>query len=266
MKTMANTLFFSHGAGPLPLLNHAAHSNMRAYCDRLIATIPRPDAVIVVSAHWEHKSVRIGSAAHPPLLFDYSNFPEEAYQFTYPCSGHPQLAANICNALQECGIPAALEPDRPLDHGAFVPMIMLYPDASVPSVQVSLNSNMSAKAHIQLGEALSVFKSQNILLVGSGFSFHNMAGFFDNSNEAHMRSHAFERWLHNVVTQPDLPEPVRRQRLINWESAPYARYCHPREEHLLPLHVCYGFAGSASARYDTLSIMNKPASMILWCH
>ena len=147
----------------------------------------------------------------------------------------------------------------------FVPLKIMYPEADIPCVQLSLVRGLDPAAHIDLGKALRSLGDQSLLLIGSGFSFHNMNAFFaPETDESRNMNHAFDRWLLETCSALDLSEEERKQRLINWESAPFARYCHPREEHLLPLHVCYGFAAAACSSSYELQILNKKSSMYLW--
>ena len=141
----------------------------------------------------------------------------------------------------------------------------MYPDADIPCVQLSLVKSFDPAEHIKIGHALQNLGNQSLLLIGSGFSFHNMKAFFtpetDNTKAMNV---SFERWLLETCSDQKLAEDERRQRLVEWESVPFARYCHPREEHLLPLHVCYGFAESACSNSYELLILNKKSSMYLW--
>jgi aromatic ring-opening dioxygenase catalytic subunit (LigB family) len=141
----------------------------------------------------------------------------------------------------------------------------MYPEADIPCVQLSLINNLEPLAHIKLGRALQGMADSSILLIGSGFSFHNMKAFFTpDSDESMLANKTFEQWLLETCSDNSISEDERTERLVRWESAPSARYCHPREEHLLPLHVCYGFAESASSKSYKLQILNKDSSMYLW--
>jgi aromatic ring-opening dioxygenase catalytic subunit (LigB family) len=141
----------------------------------------------------------------------------------------------------------------------------MYPEADIPCVQLSLVKSLDPAEHIKLGRALQDLGDQSLLLIGSGFSFHNMKAFFTpETDDTKAMNESFERWLLETCSDQKLAEEERRQRLVSWESAPFARYCHPREEHLLPLHVCYGFAASACSKFYELQILNKKSSMYLW--
>jgi len=141
----------------------------------------------------------------------------------------------------------------------------MYPQAAIPCVQLSLVDSLDPAFHIQVGIALQSLASRNVLVIGSGFSFHNMEAFFAPENaESDRLNAAFESWLQAVCTDTELPESERRAKLIHWADAPGARFCHPREEHLLPLHVCYGVAQAPCTEQYEVTIMNKKSSMYLW--
>lgn len=266
MAGRANVLYLSHGGGPLPLLGDPGHSQMVDCLQRIAETLPRPDAILVVSAHWEAAIASVTRAAQPDLIYDYYGFPEEAYRITYPCPGEPGLASRVAGALAQAGLAVSEEPDRGLDHGVYVPLKIMYPEADIPCVQLSLLHSLDAEAHLQMGEALSSLTNENLLIIGSGFSFHNMRAFFAQPTpETENLNQQFEQWLQATCTAP-MSEGERRQRLAGWELAPGARFCHPREEHLLPLHVCYGIAGRACDEAYPLTILDRRASMYLWRH
>jgi aromatic ring-opening dioxygenase catalytic subunit (LigB family) len=175
------------------------------------------------------------------------------------------LAREIYRSLGDCEIDAKLDEARGFDHGVFVPLKIMYPQADIPCVQLSLVDTLDPRLHIEVGNALQNLARQNVLVIGSGFSFHNLKAFFAPDNaESFQLSEAFEKWLQNVCAGSEIPEHKRREMLINWADAPGARFCHPREEHLLPLHVCYGVAQAPCAELYEVTIMNKKSSMYLW--
>jgi len=258
-------LYLSHGGGPLPILGDASHQEMINVLQQITSRIEKPSAIIMVSAHWEEDIVSITSASNPPLIYDYYGFPEEAYSISYPCLGSPELAKKVHHLFKEAGLTSQLAEQRGFDHGLFIPLKIMYPDADIPCIQISLNHNLDAGTHINLGKALANIDTENLLFIGSGFSFHNMKAFFSSDEEhAQSKNIEFDEWLIETCSRQHLDEKHREQRLINWEQAPSARYCHPREEHLLPLHVCYGLAQGPCSEYFELSILNKKASMYLW--
>ena len=258
-------LFLSHGGGPLPLLGDPAHDEMVQSLRSLAANTERPAAIIVVSAHWEERAATITSAASPGIIYDYYGFPPESYEIEYPAPGNPDLASRLRACLQDSGITAALDGDRGFDHGLFIPLKIMYPEADIPCVQLSLLGSLDPAEHIALGEALSDIGGDRALVIGSGFSFHNMKAFFGSgAGRPDERNEAFERWLIDTCSDRGLDEAERARRLLAWESAPHARYCHPREEHLLPLHVCYGMTKRPAEAVVELTILNKKASFFLW--
>jgi len=265
VSSQRRALFLSHGGGPLPLLGDEGHSEMVSCLREISQRIARPSAIIVVSAHWEARAATVTSAENPGLIYDYSGFPPESYEIEYPCPGNPPLARSIVEQLEQAGIAASADDRRGFDHGLFVPLKIMYPEADIPCVQLSLVAGLDPRAHMELGRSLQRLRDPSLLLIGSGFSFHNMHAFFaPETDDSRSANRAFERWLLDTCANQGISEDTRRQRLVDWESAPFARYCHPREEHLLPLHVCYGFAGSACSKSYGLRILHKETSMFLW--
>lgn len=265
-KNEAPVLYIPHGGGPLPLLGDKSHQGMVNFLQQIPQSLNHPEAIVVISAHWEEDVVTITSNANPPLFFDYYGFPEEAYQIQYPAPGQPQLALTIHHMLQQHDISARMDEKRGLDHGVFIPLKLMYPDATIPVVQISLLKNLDPTDHIEIGKALGELRKQNILVLGSGFSFHNMQAFFaqQNSQQDDPHNTAFQQWLIETCSDETLGQAERTERLAHWENAPFARYCHPREEHLLPLHVCFGMTGSPAKLpfYDRVS--GKKAVAFLW--
>jgi aromatic ring-opening dioxygenase catalytic subunit (LigB family) len=265
VTTQRQALYLSHGAGPLPLLGDTSHEEMVRCLKQIAATMAKPSAIVVVSAHWEEGRATLTSAANPPLIYDYHGFPQESYEIEYPCPGAPALAARIAGQLAAAGIHADLDGERGFDHGLFVPLKIMYPGADIPCVQLSLLKSLDAAEHIRMGRALQGPGDGSLLVIGSGFSFHNMRAFFaPETDSARAMNEGFEAWLLDTCCNPDMGEAERTQRLVGWEDAPFARYCHPREEHLLPLHVCYGYAATACLQSFELQILNKKSSMYLW--
>ena len=258
-------IFISHGGGPLPVLGDPGHREMVEHLGNIASVIKKPSAIVVVSAHWEEPEVTVTAHPRPPLIYDYYGFPPESYSIEYPAPGSTALAEKLVAALEEHGMPARLDYERGFDHGLFIPLLLMYPGADVPCVQVSLLSTLDPEQHIRIGEAISKLARDNALVLGSGFSFHNLkvllgadASAPDHDNEA------FEAWLIDTCTSRAIDDSARTSRLINWASAPGARYCHPREEHLLPLHVCYGVSRSACIAHAELTIMGKKTSTYFW--
>ncbi|MFC7158646.1 DODA-type extradiol aromatic ring-opening family dioxygenase [Pseudidiomarina halophila] len=171
-------LFVSHGGGPLPLLGDTQHQELVEQLQGIVPRVQKPQAILVISAHWEAATPTVTTAKHPGLLYDYFGFPPESYKIQYPAQGHPEFAHHVLETLAEHNIPAASDDQRRLDHGVFVPLKLMYPEADIPVVQVSLKHNLDPQQHIELGKALAAITHENLLILGSGFSFHNMRAFF----------------------------------------------------------------------------------------
>lgn len=257
-------LYIPHGGGPRPLLGDPAHQELVEFLQQVPSQFTTPDAIVVISAHWEENVVTITSGPSPSLIYDYYGFPEESYHIQYPAPGSPELALSIYDLLQQQSIASTLDQRRGFDHGMFVPLKLMYPEAQIPCVQISLLHSLNAHSHIAIGEALSALRSKNILFLGSGFSFHNMKAFYATSSDRDETNEAFEFWLNDSCTNPELSNAQRLQRLADWSLAPGARYCHPREEHLLPLQVCAGIGASPATRVFSASVLGKQASAYLW--
>ncbi|MFH1985445.1 MAG: class III extradiol ring-cleavage dioxygenase [Pseudomonadota bacterium] len=260
----ARIVYFPHGGGPLPILEDASHRAMVDFMRRLPSQLRPPDAILVVSAHWEESAATLLGAHKPPMFYDYYGFADEAYKVTYPAPGSPDLSNRIIKLLRKQNLPSNIDPERGFDHGLFIPLKLMYPQAEIPSLQLSLIRGLDPAAHIALGKALRELMCENILVIGSGFSFHNMRAFsFDGSSTPDSANDAFQNWLIETCTGP-MRHSEREHRLVDWEKAPSARYCHPREEHLLPLHVCLGMADKpAQVVFDDL-ILGKRAVAFLW--
>jgi aromatic ring-opening dioxygenase catalytic subunit (LigB family) len=175
---------------------------------------------------------------HPSMLYDYYGFPPEAYTIEWPAPGNPDLAGRVRELLELSGIDTAADPERGFDHGTFVPLKLAYPEADVPTVQLSLKQGLDPKEHIRIGQALSPLREEGVFIIGSGMTFHNLRAF---TPQAAPYAEAFDAWLRETAT---LDETQRNAGLSRWSDAPAARIAHPREEHLLPLMVIAGAAGS----------------------
>lgn len=265
ISTDTDVLFISHGGGPMPLLGDPGHREMVDRLTEMAGKLRKPSAILVVSAHWEASVPTITSGANPPLIYDYYGFPPEAYDIEYPCHGEPELARQIHRVLEKAGISAQLDDQRGFDHGLFVPLKLMYPNADIPCVQLSLVNTLDAGTHLAIGRALQALDYENLLVLGSGFSFHNMRAFFaPETPEIQARNQAFEDWLLETCSNPNIEETERAERLVHWDRAPQARFCHPREEHLLPLHVCYGLAGKPCEAHIAATILGKKSGMFYW--
>ncbi len=257
------TLYISHGGGPCfwmrfpPPIGEHGFDGLRDYLAGIIPSLPQPPkAIVVISAHWEEENVTVGIAAKPEMIFDYYGFPEHTYQLSYPAPGSPEIAAQVQNLLEKAGIKTVTDTKRGFDHGVFVPFLIMEPSASIPVVTLSLRHDLDPAAHIAIGAALEPLRDDNILIIGSGSSYHNLRAFFDGK-EAHSR--LFDDWLAQTATNADIDQ--RNAQLTQWAKAPAARDCHPREEHLLPLMVAAGAAGRDVGRQSLATeIGNKAIS------
>ncbi len=264
-SNLSPVVFIPHGGGPLPLLGDPDHQALVNFLQEFPKTLAKPKAILVISAHWETAQATITSGAHPSLIYDYSGFPPAAYNITYPAPGDPILADKILQLLQHAGISASLDAKRGFDHGLFVPLKIMFPNADIPCVQLSLLHSLNPAAHIKIGQALNSLRQDNLLIIGSGFSFHNMQAFFATDREAaDAKNAAFQAWLIDICCNPALSTTERLEKLVAWQNAPFADYCHPRAEHLLPLHVCAGLADTHAKLLFNDKVIGKQAVAFLW--
>lgn len=237
------TYFISHGGGPWPYMEGEFRRTYDKLEQSLIAMRAElgdvPRATLMVSGHWEEQGLAISSGVRPGMVYDYYGFPEYLYHITYGAPGSPALAQHVEALLQDAGIEASLDPVRGFDHGTFSIMKPLYPDEDIPVVQLSLDTNLDPGFHMMLGRALAPLRDEGVLIIGSGFSYHNLAAMSRNAGSEASRQ--FDAWLQEALLQVSPAE--RSERLLDWESAPSARAAHPREEHLIPLMVAVGAAG-----------------------
>ncbi len=264
MKNKAQIIYFSHGGGPMSIIGEPSHQKMVDFMRKLPEIIRKPKAIIVISAHWEERVPTLLGSEAPSMYYDYYGFPSETYSVQYPAPGNPELAERTSALLQSAGIGADIDTQRGFDHGLFIPLMMMYPDADIPSIQLSLIKGLDAGKHLSLGKALKSLLDEDILIIGSGFSFHNMDAFtFSTDGEADERNDSFQNWLIDVCTG-EYSADERESMLTQWQNATGARYCHPREEHLLPLHVCQAMAGTGGELVFHDYIAGKRAVAFLW--
>ena len=265
MPQSGQVLYIPHGGGPLPLLGDPLHEEMVDFLHTMRGELVRPSAIVVISAHWEEDVVTVTSGERPDLIYDYYGFPAESYEISYPAPGAPDLAREINDSLRTTGLNSRLDSRRGFDHGLFVPLKMLYPEADIPCLQVSLQRGLDPATHLRIGQALAPLMTRDILVLGSGYSFHNLPvllRYRGDSVDPH--NEAFEDWLNDTCCDATLSAAERDDRLLRWADAPHARYCHPREEHLLPLHVCYGVKRQQATRLFNGRIIGKRTSAFLW--
>jgi aromatic ring-opening dioxygenase catalytic subunit (LigB family) len=224
---------------------------MAAYLRGIAASLPaKPRAILVISAHWETPRPTVMTAAQPSMLFDYYGFPEHTYELAYPAPGSPDLASHVRALLAGAGIASDEDASRGYDHGVFVPFLLMFPDADVPLVQLSLRADLDPAAHVAIGRALTPLRDEGVLIVGSGMSYHNLRRFSSTDAADVDAARAFDAWLTDAVETGGAG--AREAKLAAWANAPGARNAHPRSEHLLPLLVAAG-AGGEDAGLRTYS-------------
>jgi 4,5-DOPA dioxygenase extradiol len=230
------TLFLSHGS-PMYAVEPGAAG--RAWAD-LGSTLPRPRAVLMVSAHWETAVPMLSGNPLPETIHDFGGFPPELYSLAYRAPGAPELATLCVALLKAAQIAAGVDDCRGLDHGAWVPLRWMYPDADIPVVQLSVQPGLGPAHHLQLGRALAPLTADGVLIVGSGHTTHNLRDWMANARRPEPLKYvqAFSTWLAATLTAHDTDALVAYR-----ERAPNAVRAHPTDEHFLPLFVAYGAAG-----------------------
>lgn len=236
---MLPTLFLSHGS---PMLAVEPGVYGAAWREMAVA-LPRPRAILVVSAHWTTREPALSLAARPATVHDFGGFPPELYRLQYPAPGAPELAREAAELLAMAGHPALLAPDRGLDHGAWVPLRHMFPDADIPVTQLSVQPQRDAAWHVALGRALRPLRERGVLVLASGSLTHNLHD-FDFAEFSVDRAwpyvKAFQAWMQDALARGD------GAALADWQrQAPAATRAHPTPEHLLPLFVAWGAAGDA---------------------
>lgn len=244
------SLYIPHGGGPCFFLEPDGSCPppwrpMRDYLASIVPSLPdRPKAILIVSGHWEEADFTLNTGAQPGLLFDYGGFPDHTYRLRWDAPGTPDLAARVRGLLEGAGFAVSENATRGWDHGVFIPMKVAVPDADIPTLQLSLRTDLDPADHIRAGLALSALRDDGVLIVGSGMSFHNMRTLGGN---AQPQADIFDDALSAAVTDAD---PARRRaRVADWARLPQARFAHPREEHLLPLMVALGAGGDGPATH-----------------
>lgn len=233
------TIYLFHGGGPFPLTKDPSQFSVRQFLQDLPKKIPTPKTILLISAHWESSQVRILTKQEPALYFDYYGFPKELYNFKYPAKNNLDIVNKIAKIFDENKVPYKLDGERDYDHGVFVPLLLMYPNADIPVCQISLVKGLDPLTHIKIGEMLSSLREEEVLILGSGSSFH---GFFLSVKKSELTKHSeiFDKSLDDVCTNINYSKEERKKKLIEWQKIPSAKYAHPREEHLLPLMVNVG--------------------------
>jgi aromatic ring-opening dioxygenase catalytic subunit (LigB family) len=242
--TRQPAIFLPHGGGPCFWMDAPAPfgrqswERLRVYLSGIVASLPAPPrAFLVVTAHWEEASPTVSVNPAPGMIFDYYGFPAHTYELSYPAPGAPEIGRRAASLIRAAGLPVAEDVERGYDHGVFVPMLIVDPQASVPVVMVSLQRDLDPAQHIALGRALAPLRDEGVVIVGSGMSYHDLRHFRDGDGRD---AALFDAWLSKATC---LPPAERDAALTHWAEAPAGRACHPREEHLLPLMVTAGAAG-----------------------
>lgn len=250
--------YFPHGGGPLPLLGEPNHQELVDFLKELAISFPEPTAIVMISAHWEEEVVSVSATAAPEMIYDYGGFPAETYEYQYPAPGDSALALEITQLLSAQGIECRLDANRGYDHGTFVPLMLMYPQATIPVVQVSMLRSLNASKHIAVGKALAPLREQGVLILGSGMSSHNPRGAPEGCVQ-------FDRWLTKTMQSESFTDA--QAQLEQWQTAPGARDAHERADHLMPLHVCFGAASAAAAPAQKAFaglLFGQPIAGFLW--
>jgi 4,5-DOPA dioxygenase extradiol len=230
------SLFLSHGAPTLPLSDTPA----RTFLSELGTKLSHPKAILVISAHWETERPAVNAVAVNDTIHDFYGFPRPLYAMRYPAPGAPVLAARIAEALRASGLGCDIDTRRGLDHGAWVPLLLMYPDADIPVLQLSLQPHLGAAHHVRVGRALQALAGEGVLIIGSGSMTHDLSEFRGHglNDPAPAWVSGFADWCHDALTSGATAD------LLNYrELAPFARKNHPSEEHFLPLFSALGAAG-----------------------
>jgi len=244
--------YIPHGGGPWPVMKDSfvdasGYDRLEAWLrDFGTKSAERSRAILVISAHWEESRPTVHFGGKPGMLYDYGGFPEATYHLQWPAPGNPVLAARVEELLSAAGIKSAREEKRGYDHGTFVPLMVAFPEPTLPVAQLSLVKGLDPVTHFDIGRALEPLRDEGVLIVGSGMSYHNMRGFFSGDRRATEDSRRFDDWLAEAVSIED--PGMRREALVNWSAAPGALESHPRSEHLVPLFVVAGAAGADAGR------------------
>lgn len=232
--------FISHGGGPwfwMPEMK-SVYRKLEESLQEIPTNIGAvPKAILMVSGHWEESDFTVMTSPNPPMVYDYSGFPEHTYRMKYAAPGAPQIADRVRELMKIAGFDTLADNLRGFDHGVFVPLAAAYPEANVPVLQLSIRSDFDPETHLAVGRALAPLRKEGVLIVGSGLSYHNLRQF---GPQAQVPSREFDAWLTEAVCESSSAQ--RSEKLRKWSSAPSARAAHPREDHLIPLMVAAGAA------------------------
>lgn len=238
-------LYIPHGGGPSFFMEgerKQRYQETENFLRNIQAYLPAtPSAILIITAHWETRIPSFTGGAHPSLIYDYYGFPPHTYALEYAAPGAPKLARRAADLLIQSGVPAEVDPAYGWDHGVFIPLKVMYPNADIPVVAMSLHESLDPNLHCHLGQALRPLRDDNVLIVGAGMSYHNLAQFAPKAPA----SFAFHDWLDQSLGGN---WEQRREHLAQWQHAPGGLDSHPREEHLLPLMVASGAGSDAPGR------------------
>lgn len=236
--TSLPALFVSHGAPLFALEPGTTGPALRQWADQLAR---KPRGIVILSPHWMARTPSVMTTAQPPTWHDFGGFPAPLYELQYPASGSPALAQDVLDLLQAAGIAAQPDAKRPLDHGTWVPLLHLFPQADVPVVQVALPVGWGPKQVYALGAALQSLRASGVLVMGSGSMTHNLGEFFGDQDTVSPYVTEFSRWVEAALERGDTPA------LLDYRSlAPHAHRAHPTDDHFLPLFFALGAAGEAA--------------------
>lgn len=239
-------LFISHGSPMLAIEPEQTGPALH----RLSINLPEPKAIIVVSAHWESDTLEVSTATRPETWHDFRGFPPALYQIRYPAPGNPELAERIIHLLNSAGIDAHANTLRPRDHGVWMPLLHLYPDAQIPVIHISLPYDFSAQQLYALGQTLAPLREEQILIIGSGSITHNLAELSWSNPDAPPPEWAatFRNWVVKQLNNDDF------ESVLDWQKAPYVRRNHPTIEHLKPLFFAMGTGHRFSLVHSSFSL------------
>ena len=231
------SLFLSHGAPTLPLTDTPA----RAFLSQIGSTLERPKAILVISAHWETAVPTVNAVESNETIHDFGGFPRALYDLRYPAPGSPTFAERIVERLRTSGFDCNIDKRRGLDHGAWVPLLLMYPRADIPALQLSVQTHLGPEHHLSIGRALAGLRNEGVLIIGSGSFTHDLSEFRGHApnDPAPDWVNSFADWFDAALTEGRVADLLAYR-----DRAPYARKNHPTEEHLLPLYVALSAAGS----------------------
>jgi len=240
------TLFISHGS-PMHALEPGA---VRGVWEELARSLPRPKGILIASAHWETDVPAVTGTVRPETIHDFYGFPKPLYEIQYPARGDPELASRAVDLLKQSGLEATADPDRGLDHGAWSPLLYMYPKSDVPVVQVAVQTELGPRHHIEVGRALAPLSAEGVLIIGSGHMTHNLRDRGNGGIAAYAKN--FQAWVKERIDGRALDELADYRRL-----APDGVRAHPTDEHFLPLFFSLGAAPNtykAERLYDGIEM------------